>query len=80
MGNSPPMLLHLSNLRSKSPKVSYTREKERDIQEILHIKWTSSWISEMRPLKYILDSIGVHTPVATKSGKKYPEISDLIPF
>jgi hypothetical protein len=46
------MLLHLSNLRSKSPKVSYTREKERDIQETLHIEWTSSWISEMRSLKY----------------------------
>jgi hypothetical protein len=34
----------------------------------------------MRPLKYTLGNIGVHAPVATKSGKKYPEISDLIPF
>jgi hypothetical protein len=34
----------------------------------------------MRPLKYILDIIGIHAPIAPKSGKKYPEISDLIPF
>jgi hypothetical protein len=34
----------------------------------------------MRSLKYTLDNIGIHVPVATKSGKKYPEISDLIPF
>jgi hypothetical protein len=34
----------------------------------------------MRPFKYTLDSIGIHALVAPKSGKKYPEISDLIPF